>query len=111
MSHSANPEMLILAREARGYTQGKLAEDTGISQANISKYESGLLRISEMYLSQIATVLHYPREFFYLSERRYRFGSSCTYQRKRQTMPVQELKTLLAKPTFDGFKSCKEVIL
>lgn len=100
MSHSANPEMLILAREARGYTQGKLAEKTGISQANISKYESGLLRISEMHLSQIAAVLHYPREFFYLSERRYGFGSSCTYHRKRQTMPVQELKTILAKLNF-----------
>lgn len=97
MSLTVNPEMLTLAREARGYTQGKLAQESGISQANISKYESGLLRISESHLQRIAAALRYPLDLFYLSERRYGFGSSCTYHRKRQTMPVHELKTLLGR--------------
>jgi Zn-dependent peptidase ImmA (M78 family)/DNA-binding XRE family transcriptional regulator len=97
MSGSVNPEMLILARESRGYTQGKLAEETGISQANISKYESGLLNVAEAHVWQIAKALHYPMELFFLTERRYGFGSSCTYHRKRQTMPVWSLKVILSK--------------
>ncbi|GHO52908.1 helix-turn-helix domain-containing protein [Ktedonobacter robiniae] len=97
MEQPVNSEMLILARESRGFTQSELAKLTHISQANISKYESGLLNVSKDHLVRIASALHYPEAFFHLSEQRFSFGSSCTYHRKRQTMPVQELKVLLAK--------------
>jgi Zn-dependent peptidase ImmA (M78 family)/DNA-binding XRE family transcriptional regulator len=97
MSQLVSPDMLILARESRGLTQTELAEATGVSQGNISKYESGLLKVSDEHLAHIAEVLDYPTTLFHLSERRYGFGSSCTYHRKRQTMPVRELRMLLAR--------------
>jgi Zn-dependent peptidase ImmA (M78 family)/DNA-binding XRE family transcriptional regulator len=97
MTQAANPEMLILARESRGLTQSELAEKSGVSQGNLSKYESGIRTIPTAHVEKFADVLDYPIEFFYLAEQRYGFGSSCTYHRKRQTMPVYELRTLLAK--------------
>lgn len=97
MVQSVNPEMLILARESRDLTQSELAAITSISQGNISKYESGLLNVSGEHLKKIASVLNYPETFFFLQENRFNFGSSCTYHRKRQTLPVHELKLLLAK--------------
>lgn len=97
MMTNPNPEMVILAREARSLTQSDLARKSAISQANISKYESGIRAIPDAHVHKIADILRYPQEFFYLPEQRYGFGSSCTYHRKRQTMPVNELRTQLAK--------------
>lgn len=97
MNQAANPEMLILARESRCLTQSELAEQSNVSQGNLSKYESGIRTIPTAHVEKFAEILDYPIEFFYLTEQRYGFGSACTYQRKRQTMPVHELRTLLAK--------------
>lgn len=97
MSNSVSPEMLILARETRGLTQSELAEASNISQGTISKYEGGLLYVSEEHLQKIASVLDYPLSFFFQANQLYGFGSHCTYHRKRQSMPVQEQKVLLAK--------------
>lgn len=97
MVHFVSPEMLILARESRGLTQSELAAMTSISQGNISKYEGGLLNVSREHLEKFVSILHYPETFFSLNESRFDFGSSCTYHRKRQTLPVHELKLLLAK--------------
>lgn len=97
MASNVVPEMLTLAREARAMTQSDLAEVTSISQATLSKYESGLLYVSTEHLARLAVVLGYPEVFFYQAEKRYAFGSSCTYHRKRQSLPVNQLKTLLAR--------------
>lgn len=97
MIHDANPEMLTLARESRGWTQSDLAERSSVPQGNISKYESGIRAIPVEHIQKFAELLDYPSAFFFLPEHRYGFGSSCTYHRKRQTMPVYELRTLLAR--------------
>jgi Zn-dependent peptidase ImmA (M78 family)/transcriptional regulator with XRE-family HTH domain len=96
MSKTVQPEMLILARESRGLSQSELSRATSISQANISKYESGLLRVSDDHLEDLAFGLHYPKSYFYQREMRYHFGSSCTYHRKRQSLAVSDLRVLLA---------------
>jgi len=93
---SINTEMLILARESRGWSQRDLAAETGISQANISKYENGMLQVAPEHLARMADALDFTVEFFSASGRRMGFGSSCTYHRKRATMPVKELQRLLA---------------
>ena len=92
-----NADMLTLARESRGMTQAELARLSGISQANISKYEANILRVSEEHMESIANTLQYPVEFFFLAEQRFGFGSSCTYHRRRQMMPVRDLNTVLAR--------------
>ena len=89
--------MLVLARESRGMTQKDLADATGISQGNISKYESGLIYIKEEHISNLMNVLGYSGTFFELPDRRYGFGVSCTYHRRRASMPIQELKSILAR--------------
>ncbi len=92
-----NADMLTLARESRGMTQAELARSSGVSQANISKYEAKVFRVHEEHLENIANTLRYPVEFFFLAEQRFGFGSSCTYHRRRQTMPVRDLNTVLAR--------------
>lgn len=90
-------QMIQLGREARALTQTELAALTGLRQSHIAKFESGLLRVSNEHLEKIASALAYPKAFFLVAEQKYSFGTSCTYHRKRQTMPVQELRTLLAQ--------------
>lgn len=92
-----NPNMLVLARESRGVTQAQLAADLEISQANISKFEAGLLSVDEALLERIARVLKYPIRFFFQPEAVYGYGSSCLYHRKRQSLPVHDLRRITAE--------------
>lgn len=92
-----NPSMLILARESRGITQKQLAEMTGISQANISKYENGLYSVSREHLEKIAQKLHYRASFFENKERVYGLQGGILHHRRRQTIPTQELKKWQAR--------------
>ncbi len=97
MDNRINPEMLVLAREARGVTQSELARQLACSQARISKYESGLLDVSPEDCSAIAHILDFPTEFFHQTDKVYGFGSSCFYHRKRTRMPVAELRQIQAR--------------
>src|SRR4051794_4477198 len=85
-----NKEMIELARESRGKSQSDLANDLGISQGKISKYESGMLEVSNDDLDKLAAVLEYPKDFFFLSDSVEGFGSSCLYHRKRKSLSVRE---------------------
>src|SRR5580698_4601660 len=49
-----NREMLTLARESRDMTQTRFAEKLGISQAEVSKYETGLKAPSPEMQSRMA---------------------------------------------------------
>jgi Zn-dependent peptidase ImmA (M78 family)/DNA-binding XRE family transcriptional regulator len=96
MASEVNPDLIELAREARGMTQGALAEATGsISQPLISKIEHGTHAPSAERLQSIAKALEYPPEFFYQSGR---IGwTVCLHHRKRQSMPVSRLKMIHAQ--------------
>jgi Zn-dependent peptidase ImmA (M78 family)/transcriptional regulator with XRE-family HTH domain len=98
MTHKPfNVDLLILARESRGLTQTDLSKALGITQGKISKIEAGLLEVSEHDMREIAKVLGYPDEFFVQSDSGRAVGSCCMYHRKRQTMPIKELKRIHAK--------------
>lgn len=92
-----NPDMLELARESRGYTQKALSELSGVDQGNISKYERGNLSISEAAMEKLALALRYPLSFFARTDEVRGIGSGCFYHRKRQSMPLGELKSIQAK--------------
>lgn len=64
MTESIRPEMLKMGRILRGKTQRQLADETGIDQALISKYENGR-PIPESDLETIAATLQLPEKFFY----------------------------------------------
>lgn len=91
-----NREMLTLARESRGRTQTQLARELGISQAEVSKYETGLKEPSELMVSRFAARLEYTEGFFYLNESIRSFGSGCVYHRKKQSATDTKLQHLLA---------------
>ena len=97
MSEAVNPEMLALAREARGLTQTELAKALGTTQAYISKYESGFLKYPAGDLAQISRILDFPKSFFLQPDVVYGFGSSCFYHRKRQSISLADLRRLHAQ--------------
>jgi len=59
-----NPEMIVVARESRGWTQRELAAELKVSQASWSKYELGMLRIPDDLVLTLATKLDYDPDFF-----------------------------------------------
>ena len=95
-ANSVNKEMLTLARESRLLSQSELAAALKVTQGKISKYESGLLAVSDADLERLAEVLDYPKEFFSLTDTVEGFGSACLYHRKRQSLPMKELRGIHA---------------
>lgn len=97
MSETFNPEMLVLARESEGVTQSQLARLVSMVQGSISKIESGMLGITDEQLKAIAEELDFPIAFFFQPDTVYGYGSSCYYHRKRQNIPVSDLRKILAQ--------------
>jgi Zn-dependent peptidase ImmA (M78 family)/DNA-binding XRE family transcriptional regulator len=97
MSEAFNPEMVVLARESEGVTQSQLAHMVSMAQGSISKIEGGLLGVTEEQLNAIAEVLDVPTSFFFQTDPVYGYGSSCYYHRKRQNIPVSDLRKILAQ--------------
>lgn len=59
-----NPQMILLAREARGMTQAELAERLHSYKGNISRLEHGDSRADEQTLLALAAATHFPPHFF-----------------------------------------------
>lgn len=95
--------MLILARESRGLTQGDVANKSGIRQSVISKYENGMLDISEECLTELSRTLNYPASLFTKAGSRLGFGSTFSFHRKRKSLPVRDLKRIQAKVNLKRF--------
>ena len=93
---SINPEMLTLARKSRRKTQGQLANEAGITQATVSKYEAGLQQIDEELLPRIANALDYPPRFFMQATSIKGPGVSEYFHRKRARMSVALLHQVYA---------------
>lgn len=92
-----NPEMIVVGRESREMTQEHLARLLMISQATLSKYETGALLVGDEHLTALSKVLAYPEEFFYQEDQVRWVGSGCVYNRKRQSLTATEYKRLLAR--------------
>ena len=94
MDGLVNPEMLTLAREVRGMTQTQLANDSGVRQTKISRYEGGLVEIDAEDLRIIAEELEFPEEFFFQSGQRYGAESTEVFHRRRRTVPAREIRRI-----------------
>ena len=57
--------MITLAREARGYSQTRLSERSGVSQAHISQIEASLIDASPEIVAAVAKAVQMPERFFY----------------------------------------------
>ena|ERR1022692_444148 len=93
---SFNPEMLILAREARELTQTQLARELSIQQAMVSKIEAGLKQPADFSVDKMAEVLGFPVDFFSQQDRVFGFNSAVFFHRKRQALPDRVLRKLHA---------------
>lgn len=89
-----NPEVLIVARESRGYTQEDVAAAAGISQGMMSKAENGAISLPPQVVNGVADFLEYPSSLFYEPGRIREVGSPCLYHRKRKTLPAKVLKRI-----------------
>jgi Zn-dependent peptidase ImmA (M78 family)/transcriptional regulator with XRE-family HTH domain len=61
---SVNPNMIVLAREARGLSQTALAQKLHTNKAGISRLEHGSAAAGEQTLVQLAAATSYPPQFF-----------------------------------------------
>lgn len=68
MGHLVNPQMVTLAREARGLSQSAFARKGGLSQGTLSKIEAGLLIASEESLEAIVRAAQMPEGFFFQTD-------------------------------------------
>ena len=62
--NTINSKMVVLAREARGYSQSELARIIGIGQSYLSKIEKGMVLPTEEIIDSISHKLDYPVTFF-----------------------------------------------
>lgn len=76
-----NPTLLALARKYREMTQAELHDQTGISQAHLSKIEQGLQSPTATFEDAIASALRFPVSFFH-QEARF-FPPLTPFHRKR----------------------------
>jgi Zn-dependent peptidase ImmA (M78 family) len=88
-----NPKMIVLAREARGYTQNELSELLGIAQGTLSKIEKGLQQPMAETINNISSKLNFPVAFFEQSDNIY--NPDLIYYRKR--ISVGKKNTLMVE--------------
>jgi Zn-dependent peptidase ImmA (M78 family)/DNA-binding XRE family transcriptional regulator len=88
-SERFNADMLRLARGAREVTQADLAHLSGVTQALISKIESGLSQPSDEVFDKIATAMRFPRSFFCQPDRQ--IGFPPFHYRKRTKLGSKPL--------------------
>lgn len=87
--------MLRLARDAREITQAQLADVSGITQAFVSKLEHGLItQPGDEAVSQLASALKMPVEFFYQQDRA--IGFPHFHYRKRAKLAAKPLARINA---------------
>lgn len=95
MATSLNPEMVILAREFRGFTQDELARKLGISQAKMARIESGIHTVfSNEIIDSLSAGLEFPASFFTQDEDRIGFGSSAYFYRKKADISAADRKRI-----------------
>ena len=91
-----NHHMLVLAREARGLTQGELASAMKIGQGTLSKYETGFsIEPPEPFLDSLSSCLGYPKDFFFETERPY--GLPPFQYRRRKKLAAKALSKIVAE--------------
>jgi Zn-dependent peptidase ImmA (M78 family)/DNA-binding XRE family transcriptional regulator len=98
MNAKVNPEMVVLARELLELTQKELAEAVSLTQATISRYESGLVEVPREHVAVLAKVLKRPESFFYWPERRR--GATDSFHRKLKSLLVREMNVITARVNF-----------
>ena len=95
MPETFNRALLQVARAARGFTQGELAQRASVTQALVSKLENGLTTDpTTETLEALAAALNFPAAFFYSSEQPH--GLPPFHYRKRARLGAKVLNKIEA---------------
>ncbi len=95
MLSNFNADMMIVARQARGFSQRDLARSAGISQSKISKIEHGLMPPSDDLVDKLSAALRLQPEFF--SRQARLRAAPANYHRKRQKLSAGDWEAILAR--------------
>ncbi len=95
-SQQVSPSMIVLARESRGLTQSAVASRMNVSQARLSKVESGLAVPDHELVVGLSAVLGYPEGFFFQPDKVLGPGTSEFFHRKRKTLSAKLLRKVHA---------------
>lgn len=87
-----HPRMFTLAKEAAGLTQGAIAAEAGVSQALVSKIETGLEQPSGAFVTSAARACGVPIEFFEQEDAILGEGLVDFFHKKRLTLPMKPLR-------------------
>jgi Zn-dependent peptidase ImmA (M78 family)/transcriptional regulator with XRE-family HTH domain len=90
-----NHHMMILARDSRGMTQADLANQLGVMQGTLSKYETGFQQPPDEFVSELSRALGYPEAFFYEVGRPY--GLPPFHFRRRKKLSAKTLARIVAE--------------
>ena len=91
MTVDFNPEMLVLARRSRGYTQTQLGKSAGVAGSSLSRYEAGTLPVPPENLSRLADALGYPEAFFGRHSTLVGATGGAIFHRKQQSLGAKTL--------------------
>jgi Zn-dependent peptidase ImmA (M78 family)/transcriptional regulator with XRE-family HTH domain len=95
MAGSFNADMMIVARQARGFSQTELAKLLSISQSKVSKIEAGHIVPDIEFAEALAPVLGF-RPSFFLRDGRLRAAPE-NFHRKRQKLGSGDWEKILAR--------------
>ena len=95
MTPKFNSLLLKLAREQRGWSQKEFAEQLGVRQAALSKYENGAIFPSEEVCQKIVEIFKLPQKFFFQDVGEIPCG--LIYHRKRSSTPASVRSKLEAE--------------
>lgn len=96
MENHFNPDLLRIARQARGWSQAELSRNSGVSQANLSKLENGLIGPTDDVLESVSRSLQFPQTFFFQTDRVIGLPVSVQY-RKRASVGQRSIERLEAE--------------
>lgn len=98
MSRTFNVDLLRVARQARGWSQTELSRQSGVSQANLSKLENGLIGPTDDVINRVADALHFPQSLFFEPDRVFGLPMSVhPMYRKRASVGQRALERLEAE--------------
>src|SRR6266545_2894496 len=94
-SSPSKRELIVVAREARGFTQEMLSEAIGVAQGTLSKVENGQMPAAPELVEKIGGALDFPVDFF-SADLRVRELPPSFFRRRLTGVPQKTIKAIRA---------------
>lgn len=91
-----NRDIIKLARESRGLSQGELSDMLEIKQGTLSKIENEFLSVDVELIEKLSVLLNYPKSFFYQDKK---VHLVLGHYRKKTSTSIKNVKMQQSKMT------------